>query len=74
MFKSYAQKLQFEPKDGMKVYIFGEVSVFERDGIYQVYAKAMEEDGLGDLYTKYQKLKTDLEERGLFKEEHTDDA
>ena len=70
MFKSYAQKLQFEPKDGMKVYIFGEVSVFERDGIYQVYAKAMEEDGLGDLYTKYQKLKTDLEERGLFKEEH----
>ncbi len=70
MFKSYAQKLQFEPKDGMKVYIFGEVSVFERDGIYQVYAKAMEEDGLGDLYTKYQKLKADLEERGLFKEEH----
>ena len=70
MFKSYAQKLQFEPKDGMKVYIFGVLSVFERDGIYLVYAKDMEEDGLGDLYTKYQKLKTDLEERGLFKEEH----
>ena len=57
MFKSYAQKLNFEPKDGMKVYILGSVSVFERDGVYQIYAKVMEEDGLGDLYTKYQKLK-----------------
>lgn len=70
MFKSYAQKLNFEPKDGMKVYIFGTVSVFERDGIYQIYAKAMEQDGLGDLYTKYQKLKNELEEKGLFDENH----
>ena len=52
MFKSYAQKLNFEPRDGMKVYILGSVSVFERDGVYQIYAKVMEEDGLGDLYTK----------------------
>ena len=70
MFKSYAQKLNFEPKDGMKVYIFGAVSVFERDGVYQIYAKAMEEDGLGDLYTKYQKLKEELEKKGLFDESH----
>ncbi len=70
MFKSYAQKLNFEPKDGMKVYIFGTVSVFERDGIYQIYAKAMEQDGVGDLYTKYQKLKNELEEKGLFDENH----
>lgn len=70
MFKSYAQKLNFMPKDGMKVFLFGEVSVFERDGIYQIYAKAMEEDGLGDLYTKYQELKNRLEEEGLFEEEH----
>ena len=70
MFKSYAQKLSFEPKDGMKVYIFGTVSVFERDGVYQIYAKAMEEDGLGDLYNKYQKLKKELEDKGLFDEEH----
>ena len=70
MFKSYAQKLNFEPKDGMKVYIFGAVSVFERDGIYQIYAKVMEQDGLGDLYTKYQELKKELEEKGLFDESH----
>ena len=70
MFKSYAQKLNFEPRDGMKVYILGSVSVFERDGIYQIYAKVMEEDGLGDLYTRYQKLKAELEEKGLFDESH----
>ncbi len=70
MFKSYAQKLNFEPRDGMKVYILGSVSVFERDGVYQIYAKVMEEDGLGDLYTRYQKLKKELEEKGLFDERH----
>lgn len=70
MFKSYAQKLNFMPKDGMKVFLFGGVSVFERDGVYQIYAKAMEQEGLGDLYTKYQELKNRLEERGLFDEEH----
>ena len=70
MFKSYAQKLKFEPRDGMKVYILGSVSVFERDGVYQIYAKVMEEDGLGDLYTKYQKLKEELEKKGLFDQNH----
>ncbi len=70
MFKSYASKLTFMPKDGMKVMILGGVSVFERDGVYQVYVRAMEEDGLGDLYTKYQELKTRLERQGLFDEEH----
>ena len=70
MFKSYAQKLRFTPKDGMKVIILGSVSVFERDGVYQVYAQIMEEDGVGDLYTKYQELKEKLEKEGLFKEEN----
>ena len=70
MFKSYATKLTFMPKDGMKVMILGSVSVFERDGVYQVYAKVMEEDGLGDLYTKYQELKNKLESQGLFNDEH----
>lgn len=70
MFKSYAQKLNFMPKDGMKVMVFGSVSVFERDGVYQIYVKAMEEDGLGDLYTRYQELKKELEVKGLFNEEH----
>lgn len=70
MFKSYAQKLNFMPKDGMKVFLFGGISVFERDGVYQVYVKAMEEDGVGDLYAKYQELKNTLEKQGLFDEEH----
>lgn len=70
MFKSYAQKLAFMPKDGAKVMVFGTVSVFERDGVYQIYVKAMEEDGLGDLYTKYLKLKKELEEQGYFEESH----
>ncbi len=70
MFKTYAQKLNFMPKDGMKVFLFGGVSVFERDGVYQIYVKAMEEDGLGDLYTKFQELKSKLEGQGLFDIEH----
>ena len=70
MFKSYAQKLNFMPKDGMKVMVFGGVSVFERDGVYQIYVKDMEEDGIGDLYAKYQELKQKLEKQGLFDEQH----
>ena len=70
MFKSYAERLGFMPKDGMKVMVFGSVSVFERDGIYQIYVKAMKEDGKGDLYEAYEKLKEDLEKEGLFDENH----
>ncbi len=69
-FKTYAEKLTFMPKDGMKVIVLGSVSVFERDGIYQIYVKIMEEDGLGDLYTKYKELKEKLEKEGLFSEAH----
>lgn len=70
MFKSYAQKLDFMPKDGMKVFVLGSVSVFERDGLYQIYAKAMQEDGVGILYKKYEELKKKLEDEGYFAEEH----
>ena len=70
MFKSYAMHLNFVPKDGMKVMILGSVSVFERDGVYQIYAKAMRQDGLGSLYEAYEKLKADLEKEGLFDETH----
>ena len=70
MFKSYTNNLTFIPKDGMKVIVLGAVSVFERDGIYQIYVKVMEEDGLGDLYTKYKDLKNKLEKQGFFEEEH----
>ena len=70
MFKSFASNLKFEPKDGMKVTIFGTVSVFERDGIYQIYCKAMKEDGLGSLYKAYEELKAKLEKEGLFDQSH----
>ncbi len=70
MFKSYADRINFKPKDGMKVIVFGSVSVFERDGIYQIYAKSMMEYGIGDLYAKFTKLKEDLEKEGLFDELH----
>ena len=70
MFKSYTSYLQFMPKDGMKVIILGSVSVFERDGVYQIYCKAMKEDGIGSLYEEYQKLKTKLEKEGLFDDLH----
>lgn len=70
MFKSYTAHLNFVPRDGMKVRILGTVSVFERDGVYQIYCKAMQEDGLGDLYTKYNELKNRLELEGLFDKSH----
>ena len=70
MFKSFASNLKFEPKDGMKVTIFGTVSVFERDGIYQIYCKAMQEDGLGSLYKAYEEFKAKLEKEGLFDQSH----
>ena len=69
-FKTYAEKLTFMPKDCMKVIVLGSVSVFERDGIYQIYVKIMEDDGQGDLYTKYKELKEKLEKEGLFNELH----
>ena len=70
MFKTYTSNLDFIPKDGMKVIILGTISVFERDGIYQIYCKAIKEDGLGDLYKSYEELKAKLEKEGLFKEGH----
>ena len=70
MFKSYTYNLKFVPKDGVSVLAFGTVSVFERDGVYQLYCKAMQEDGMGSLYKAYEELKNKLEKEGLFSEEH----
>ncbi len=70
MFKSSAVRLKFEPRDGMKVMVFGTVSVFERDGVYQIYVKAMQEDGMGSLYKAYEELKAKLEKEGLFDVNH----
>ena len=70
MFKSYTPNLQFMPKDGMKVSVLGSVSVFERDGVYQIYCKAMKQEGVGDLYEEFQKLKAKLDKEGLFDNSH----
>ena len=70
MFKTSTATLNFVPKDGMKVLVLGTVSVFERDGVYQIYCKAMQEDGMGSLHIAYEKLKAKLEEEGLFDTSH----
>ena len=70
MFKSSTATLNFTPKDGMQVLVLGTVSVFERDGVYQIYVKTMQEDGVGDLYQKYEELKNKLEKEGLFDLSH----
>ena len=70
MFKSSTATLNFIPKDGMKVLVLGTVAVYERDGIYQIYCKAMQEDGMGSLHIAYEKLKAKLEEEGLFDVAH----
>ena len=70
MFKNATTHLNFVPKDGMKVNVLGSVGVYERDGVYQIYVQAMQEDGLGNLYTKYEQLKEKLILEGLFAETH----
>ncbi len=70
MFKGYAQFVKFKPADGMKVVINGQVSAFERDGVYQIYCKSMSPEGLGDLYLAYEQLKEKLNKEGLFDELH----
>ncbi len=70
MFKSSTVTLNFVPKDGMKVIVLGSVGVYERDGVYQIYCKAMQEDGMGSLYVAFEKLKAKLEAEGLFDEAH----
>ncbi len=66
MFRSYAQQLSFQPAHGMEVLIAGYVSVYERDGVYQLYAEQMMQAGAGALHLAYEKLKTKLTAEGLF--------
>ena len=70
MFASNASSLKFEPADGMKVLVSGKVSVYESTGTYQIYVTEMMEDGLGNLYLEFEKLKKKLEQEGLFKKEY----
>ena len=66
MFKANASGLKFMPEDGMKVIIRGYLSVFERDGQYQLYAEEMQPDGVGSLHIAFEQLKKKLEAEGLF--------
>ena len=70
MFKGNAMRLRFRPENGMKVVAVGKVSVFPRDGAYQLYCTAMAMDGIGDLYAAFEQLKKKLEAQGLFDPTH----
>lgn len=70
MFRSSAAKLKFMPESGMKVIAHGAVSVFTRDGAYQLYVSSIQPDGIGALYLAYEQLKEKLSAEGLFEEEH----
>ncbi|WP_458412548.1 exodeoxyribonuclease VII large subunit [Schinkia sp. CFF1] len=69
MFAGDNRYLKFKPEDGMKVLIRGEVTVYEAYGQYQIYAKEMQPDGIGNLYLAYEELKKRLEHEGLFAQE-----
>ena len=70
MFGSNASKLNFVPVDGMKVLVVGRVSIYEPNGGYQIYINEMQEDGLGNLYLKFEELKKKLSNEGLFDQSH----
>lgn len=70
MFSFNANKLTFTPEDGMKVLVEGKVSIYPPTGAYQIYIEDMQEDGLGNLYLKYEALKKELEKKGLFDPKH----
>lgn len=70
MFKSRAQFLKFEPRDGMKVIAGGQVTIFERDGQYQLYAVQLVPEGIGELSIAFAQLKEKLEAEGLFNDKH----
>ena len=70
MFKGNAMRLRFRPGNGMKVIAMGKISVYPRDGVYQLYCTAMAMDGIGDLYAAFEQLKAKLAAQGLFDPAH----
>lgn len=70
MFKGNAFRLKFRPENGMTVIALGKISVYPRDGAYQLYCSSMVMDGVGDLYAAFEALKAKLSAQGLFDEVH----
>lgn len=70
MFKGNAMRLRFRPDNGVKVIAMGKISVYPRDGVYQLYCTAMAMDGIGDLYAAFEQLKAKLAAQGLFDPSH----
>ncbi len=70
MFKSYVQATDVELKEGLKVIASGNISIYEKDGIYQLYIKKIQRDGIGELYTAFEELKLKLQKEGLFDPSH----
>ena len=70
MFYSYASEVKFEIKDGMQIICFGKISVYEKDGKYQLYVQKIEPKGIGSLQLALEQLKQKLEKEGLFRPEH----
>ena len=70
MFKGSAMRLRFRPENGMKVIAMGKITVYPRDGAYQLYCTAMAMDGVGDLYAAFEQLKKKLAAEGLFDPAH----
>jgi len=66
MFSSYRQGLKFTLKEGMQVTVTGSIEVYERDGTYQIYARSIKEEGVGNLFEQFEKLKEKLEDLGMF--------
>ena len=70
MFKGNALRLRFRPENGMKVIAMGRITVYPRDGAFQLYCSAMSVDGVGDLYAAFEQLKAKLAAQGLFDPSH----
>lgn len=70
MFRSSAQKLRFRPENGMQVIAMGRVSVYPRDGAYQLYCTGLMAEGAGDLHVAFEQMKEKLAQKGLFDPAH----